>query len=132
MHEVDLADRKRRRFGQGDAQQRTGADNMILRSVLAEIFHRIDDLGTILHLVKNDEGLFRHDFLTAGQHQVLQDAVNVFGGFKELLVFLVFIKVEICGIFIVMLAELFQNPSLAHLTDTFQNQGLSVGRILPV
>ena len=62
------------------------------------MLHGIDDLETILHLVKNDEGLFWHDLLTAGQHQILQDAVNILGGFEELLVFLVFIKVEIGGI----------------------------------
>ena len=105
---------------------------MILGGVLAEVFHGVDDLGAVLHLVKNNQGLFRNDFLPAGQHQILQDAVNILGCFKELLVFLVFIKVEVGSIFIVAPAELFQYPGLPHLANALQNQGLAVWRILPV
>ena len=107
LHEVDLSNRKRRRLCQGDTQQRAGTGNVVLRSVLTEILHGVDDLGAVLHLIKDDESLFGQDFLTTGQHQILQDTINVFGGFEKLFVFLVFIKVEICGIFIVVLAELF-------------------------
>ena len=91
---------------------------MILGGILAEVFHGIDDLGAVLHLVKNDQGLFRNDFLTTGQHQILQDAVNIPGGFKELLVFLIFVKVKIGSIFIITSTKFFENPSLAHLTHT--------------
>ena len=34
-------------------------------------------------------------------------------------------------IFITASAELFQNPSLTHLTYALQDQGLAVGKILP-
>lgn len=105
---------------------------MILWGVLAEILHGIDDLGAVLHLVKDDQGLFRNDFLPTGQHQILQDAVNILGGFKELLVFLVFVKVKIGGIFIVAPAEFFQYPGFPHLAHPLQYQGFAVGRILPV
>ena len=105
---------------------------MILRRIFAEVLHGIDDLGAILYLVKNNERLFGHDLLAACQHQVLQDAVNILGSLKELLIFFVFIKVEIGGIFIVTLAKLFQNPGLAHLTHALQNQGLAIGGVLPV
>ena len=132
LHEGDLTHRERGRLCQSNTKERTGAGNVILWSVLAEILHGVNDLWAILHLVKNNERLFRHNLLAAGQHQVLQDAVNVLGGLEELLVFLVFIKVEISGIFIVTLAELFQNPGFTHLTHTFQNQRFTVGRILPV
>lgn len=102
-------------FASAMPSQRTGTGNMILWGVLAEILHGIDDLGAVLHLVKDDQGLFRNDFLPTGQHQILQDAVNILGGFKELLVFLVFVKVKIGGIFIVAPAEFFQYPGFPHL-----------------
>ena len=41
------------------------------------------------------------------------------GNVKELFVFFIFIKVKIGSIFIITLAELFENPSLAHLTNAF-------------
>ena len=71
LHEVDLAHRERGWFCQGNAQQRTGAGDMILRSVLAEILHGVDNLRAVLHLVKDDEGLFWQYLLTACQHKVL-------------------------------------------------------------
>ena len=71
LHEVDLAYWKRGSFRQSDAQQRTGAGNMVLRCVLAEIFHGVNNLGAVLHLIKDNKGLFRQDFLTAGKHQIL-------------------------------------------------------------
>ena len=89
---------------------------MVLRCVLTEILHGVDDLRAVLHLVKDDKGLFRRNLLTAGQHQVLQNAIYIFRSLKELLVFFVFIKVKIGGIFIIASAEFFQNPGLAHLT----------------
>ena len=95
--------------------------------VLAEVFHGIDDLGAVLHLVKNDERLFGQNLIAAGQHQILQNPIHILGSFKELFIFFVFIKVEISGIFILASAELFQNPSLSHLTHTFQDQRLAVG-----
>ena len=88
---------------------------------MKKVFHRINNLRTVLHLIKDDEGLFRHYLLTACQHQILQDTVNIFCSFKELLIFLVLVKVEIGGIFIIVSAELFQNPSLTHLTYAFHN-----------
>ena len=118
LQEVDLAHRERGWFCQGNAQQRTGAGDMILRSVLAEILHGVDNLRAVLHLVKNDKCLFRDNLLPTGQHQILQDAVNILGGFKELFIFFVFVKVKIGSIFIITSAEFFENPCLAHLTHT--------------
>ena len=71
LHEVDLAHREGRWLRQSDTQQRTGTGYMILRSILAEILHGVDDFRAVLHLVKDDEGLFWHDLLTTCQHQVL-------------------------------------------------------------
>ena len=68
LHEIYFSHRKRRRLCQRNAQQRTGTGDMILWGVLAEVFHGIDDLGAVLHLVKNNECLFRRNFLPAGQH----------------------------------------------------------------
>ena len=42
---------------------------------------------------------------------------------KKLLVFFVFIEIEVGCIIIITSAEFFEDPSLAHLTDTFYNQG---------
>ena len=67
---------------------------MILRCILVKILHRIDDLRAVLYLVKNNEGLFWHNLLTTCQYEILQNPVYIFCGFKELLVFFVFIKVE--------------------------------------
>ncbi len=91
---------------------------MILGRVLTEILHGVDDLRAVLHLIKDNESLFRQDFLTTGQHQILQNAVNIFGSFEKLSVFLVFIKVKISSIFIISPAELFQNPGFTHLAHT--------------
>ena len=118
LHKVDLTDGEGGGLRQGDTQQRTGAGNVILRCVLAEILHRVDDLRAVLHLIENDEGLFWQDLLAAGQHQILQDAVNILRGFEELLVLLVLVKVEVGGILIVASAEFLQNPGLAHLPHT--------------
>ena len=104
---------------------------MIPWCVLAEIFHGVNNFGAVLHLIKDNESLFRYYLLTACQHQILQNTVNIFCSFKELLVFFVLVKVEIGGIFIIASAELLQNPSLTHLAHTLQNQGLAIGRILP-
>ena len=89
---------------------------MILRRVLTKILHGIDDLRAVLHLIKDDQGLFRHNPLTAGQHQVLQNAVHVLGRLKKLFVLLIFVKVKINRVFIITSAELLQNPGLSHLT----------------
>ena len=132
LHEINLTDRKRGRLRQGNPQQRTSTGNMILRRVLTEILHGIDDLRAVLHLIKDNKRFFRQDFLTACQHQILQDTVNILCCLEELLVFLVFIKVEISRIFIITSAKLLQNPCFPHLTHAFQNQGLAVGGILPV
>lgn len=70
--------------------------------------------------------------MTAGWHQVLQEAGNIPGGFEELLVFLVFLKIEICDIFIAALTGLFQKPGLAHLTHALQDQGFAIRGVLPV
>ena len=101
LHEIDLAHRERRGVGQRDAQQGTGAGHVILRRVLAKIFHGVDDLGAVLHLVKNDQRLFRVDRLPAGQHQVLQNAVHVLRRLEKLLIFLLLIEVKIGDVFIV-------------------------------
>ena len=104
---------------------------MILWCILAEAFYSVDDLGAVLYLVKDDRRLFRHDLLAAGQHQVLQKAVNVFGCFKELLVFLVFIKVEIGSIFVISPAKLLQDPRFADLSHPLEYQRLTIGRVFP-
>lgn len=41
--------------------------------------------------------------------------------FKKFLIFFIFIKVKVSCIFITASAELFQNPSLTHLTYTLQD-----------
>ena len=92
---------------------------MILRRILAEILHGVDDLGAVLYLIEDDECLFRYNLLTAGQHQILQNPIYILGGFKELLIFLIFIKVKIGGIFIIASAKFFKNPGLAHLAHAF-------------
>ena len=94
---------------------------MILRRILTEILHGIDDLRAILYFVKNNKGLFWQNLLTTCQHQILQNPVYIFRGFKKLLVLFVFIKVEISSVFVVAFAEFFQNPGLADLAHTFQN-----------
>ena len=68
LHKVDLADGERGGLRKSYPQQRTGAGDVILRSVLAEIFHGIDDLRTVLHLVENYQRLLRQNFLPARQH----------------------------------------------------------------
>lgn len=105
---------------------------MKLWSILAEILHGINDLGAVLYFVKNNEGLFRQNLLTAREHQILQNSVYIFRSFKKLLVFFVFIKVEISGVFVVAFAKFFQNLGFADLTHTFQNQRFAIGRILPI
>ena len=131
LHEVDLAHRERGRLCQCYAQQRTGTGNVILRRILAEIFHGVDDLRAVLYFVKNDECLFRCDLLSAGQHQVLQKPVNVLGRFKELLILLVFIKVKVGCIIIITSAEFLENPRFAHLPHSFEDQRLAVRRVFP-
>ena len=42
----------------------------------------VDHLGAVLHFGEEDEGLLRQDFLTACQHQILQEAVYILGGLK--------------------------------------------------
>jgi hypothetical protein len=72
-------------------------------------------------LIEDNQGFFRHDFLTACQHKVLQNPVHILGCFKKLLIFFIFIKVKVSCIFITASAELFQNPSLTHLTYALQD-----------
>ena len=67
---------------------------MVLRSVLAEILHGVDDLRTILHFIKDNKRFFGQNLLTAGQYQVLQDTADIFCSLEELFVFLIFIKVK--------------------------------------
>ena len=105
---------------------------MILRRIFAEILHGVDHLRAILNLIENDKRLFRHDLLTACQHQVLQNPVNILRGFKELLILLIFVEVKISGILIVTPAKLLQNPGFTHLTNAFKNQWFPIRRILPV
>ena len=50
-------------------QQGAGADNLILRRVLVKIFERRKCLGHLLHLVKNEQGIVRVDFLPGIQLQ---------------------------------------------------------------
>ena len=75
LHKVGLAYRERRWLRQSNPQQRTGAGNVILRCILTEILHRIDNFRAVLYLVEDNKSLFRHNFLTTGQYQILQDAV---------------------------------------------------------
>ena len=79
----------------------------ILRRILAEIFHRVDDLGAVLYLVEDDESLFRHDLLTTGQHQILYNPIHILCSLKELLIFLIFIEVKVGCIFIITSAKFF-------------------------
>ena len=102
---------------------------MILRRVFAKILHGVDDLGAVLHFVKDDQGLFGQDLLPAGEHQILQDSVCVLGSFKKLLVFLVFIKVEIGGVFVVTAPEFLQHPRFAHLPHALEDQRFAVGGV---
>lgn len=53
-----------------------------------------DGSWAVLHFAKNDKSLFRCNLLTAGQRQVLQDTVNIFGGLEELLVFQQLFKIN--------------------------------------
>ncbi len=71
LHEVDLAHRKGGWLRQGNPQQRTGTGNVILGSILTEILHGVDNLGAVLYLIKDNERLFRHNFLATGQHEIL-------------------------------------------------------------
>ena len=62
---------------------------------------------------------------------VVQNAIHIFGGLKELPVLLVLIEVEVGSVFIISFAKLFQEPGLAHLTNTLEDQWLAVGGVLP-
>lgn len=87
--------------------------------------------GQSWYLVKNNERLFRYDFLAADEHQILQNTAGILGGFKELFVFLMLVKIEVGNIFIVTSAELFEHPCFAHLPHTFENQRFAIRRTLP-
>lgn len=110
----------------------TGTCNMILRRILTEIFHGVNHFGAVLHLFKNDKSLFGQELLTACQHQILQNPIRILRGFKKLFVFFVLIEVEVGCIFIIASAKLFENPCLACLAYSFQDQRLTVGRVLPL
>ncbi len=131
LHEIHFAHRKRGRLCQCNSQQRPCAGNMKFRRILTKIFHGIDDPGTILHLVKNDQRPFRHHLLSARHHEVLQNAFYIHCRFKKLPIFLIFIKVEISRIFIILPAKFLQKPGLAHLPDPFHDQGLAIWRFFP-
>ena len=42
-------------------------------------------------------------------------------------VFLILIKVEVCNVLVMPLSELFEQPGLAYLPDSFQNERLPIG-----
>ena len=105
---------------------------MILRGVLTKILHCADDLGAVLHPVKNDERLFRKNPLAACHHQILQDSIDVLGRLKKLPVPAVFSKVETGRIVVETLPELPEKPCLAVLAHAFQNQRLVVSRGFPL
>ena len=132
LHKINFTNRKWRRLWQSNPQQGTGACNMILRRIFTKVFHRINNFRAILYLVKNNKRFFRHYFLTTRQHQILQNSIYIFCGFKELFIFFIFIKVKICSILIILSAKLFQDPGLSHLTHPFQNQRFAIGRVFPV
>ena len=68
LHKVHFAYREGRRLRQSNSQQRTGAGNVILRSILEEILYGVDNFRAVLYFVKDNERLFWHDLLAAGQH----------------------------------------------------------------
>ena len=49
---------------QGDAQQRTCADNVVLRCILIKVFKGAEGPGDLLNLIENQQRVFRIDFST--------------------------------------------------------------------
>ena len=104
---------------------------MRIVSMILCMLQGINDIRTVLRFIKNDQSLFRRNLLTAGHHQILQNAADIFCGLKELPEFFMFFKVKICHILIAAAPELLQDPGFADLTHPLQNKGLATGRILP-
>ena len=48
-------------------------------------------------------------------------------GLEKLPVFLILIKVEVSNVLVMPLSELFEQPGLAYLSDSFQNERLPIG-----
>ena len=116
---------------QGDAEQRTRADNVILRRVFAKIFERGQRSGHLLHLVEDQQGLIGINLSSRVQLQPHHQALRIQIGSEQLRHSGIGIKIDIYGIRICLPAKFLHQPCLADLTRALDNQRLAVLALLP-
>ena len=116
---------------QRDPQQGTGAHDVVLRCVFTKIFQRCQRPGDLLHLIKDQQCIFRVNFPARVQLQPQDQALCIQIRSKQLCHSGIGIKIDIHGIPIGLSAEFLHQPGLAHLAGSLNDQGLTTSALLP-
>ncbi len=116
---------------QCNPQKRTSRHNMILRRSLLKIFQRFQRPWNLLHLVKNDQRVFRIDLKSHFDFQHLNNSADIKRFPEHLCHSFVFIHADISTLLIMQPAELFHQPGFAYLPRSPKDQRLPVRRAFP-
>ena len=104
---------------------------MVFIRFFLEVFKRIQRFGTLLYLVKDNQGFLRLDFLAADHGEQLNDTVRILVRLKDGLQLIFLVKVEVDEVIVVVLPERFHQPGLADLPCALEHHGLALGAVFP-
>ena len=96
-----------------------------------KILQCIQHLGSILHLIKNEQRLFGHNILPARHRKIRENAAHILRSRKELPILRILVKVKVRDILIVAPTKLPEQPRLSDLTRTLHDERLSIRALLP-
>ena len=119
-------------LGQQRPQEAAGRNDVVLVGLLLEVFQRVEGGGTFLYLIKNHQSLTGQNFLSGNQGEQFYDPLGVLVDLKNRFQFVFFIEVEVNGVLVAALSELFHQPGLANLTCAFEYHRLAVFAVLPL
>ena len=117
--------------GQQGAKQASGRDNVVLVSLLLEVFEGVQRLRALLYLIENDESLPRQNLFSGDHGQQFNNPLGILVCFKNGFQLVFLIEVEVDIILVTALPKLLHKPGLAHLTGAANNQRLPFRVVLP-
>ena len=112
-------------------QQTAGGDHMVFIGLFLEIFQRVQRFRAFLYLVEDNQCFPLQNLFPGDQGQQFDDPLGIFIGLKDGFQLIFFIKVEVDIAVVVVLPELFHQPSFSHLPGAFQHHWLAVFTGLP-
>ena len=129
--QVNLSDRKRKRFGQSYAKQRARAGDVVLRGVFIKVFKRGKRAVAELYLVKNKKRLPRFYSPAVKHSEFYNNALGIKITLETFMQGLIALKIKIGHIIIGLFTEFFKQIGFTGLAHAFKQQRFTIFLCFP-